>query len=455
MKTVVVGGGVAGLAAGYALAKQGHGVTLFEAGPILGGQVRTFEIGGGRIESFYHHIFRSDTEIIALLEELGLGDELDWIESKGAMNSEGRNYPFVGPLDLLRFDRVSLLTRVRLGLVAMWLRRTSDWRGYEGVRASEWIRSRVGREGYERVWAPLLRAKFGPYAEDISMAWFWGKIYLRFASRDGGLLAKERLGYLRGSFGQLVDALAAAIAVRGGELATSAPVERVLIEDGRVVGVEVSSEGGAGRARRVDADVVLAMVPSGVFAGMVPELELLDPEYSRLLGETRYQWASVLVLTLDRPLSEHYWLTMTDEDCPFVVAVEQTNFVSPETYGGRHVLYLSNYTSPNDPIIELDADEVFEWYEPYLRRINPNFDSSWVTERWLFVDRAGQPIVHSKYHEGLVPHRTAVAGLYLANTTQIYPEDRGQNYSIRMGQRVAELARIDAGERAAEDSPIS
>jgi len=452
VKVVVIGGGVAGLAAGYELAKQGHKVALFEAGSILGGQVRTFEIGGGRIESFYHHIFRSDSEIIALIGELGLGDDLDWIESKGAMNAEGRNYPFVGPVDLLKFDRVSLVTRIRLGVMAMWLRRTSNWRGYEGVRASEWIRLRVGREGYERVWAPLLRAKFGPYADDISMAWFWGKIYLRFASREGGLFAKEQLGYLRGSFGRLVDAMAAAIAVRGGELATAAPVQRVLIEDGRVVGVEVTSDGGT---RRVDADVVLAMVPSGVFARMVPELRELDAEYSRLLGETRYQWASVLVLTLDRPLSEHYWLTMTDEDCPFVVAVEQTNFVPPETYGGRHVLYLSNYTSPNDPIIELDADEVFELYEPYLRRINPDFDSSWVTERWLFVDRAGQPIVHSKYHEGIVPHRTTVAGLYLANTTQIYPEDRGQNYSIRMGRRVAQLAQIDAGERASEDESIS
>jgi protoporphyrinogen oxidase len=226
----------------------------------------------------------------------------------------------------------------------------------------------------------------------------------------------------------------------------------VLIEDGRVVGVEVPSDGGT---RLVDADVVLAMVPSGVFASMVPELEALDSHYAELLGKTRYQWASVLVVTLDRPLSEHYWLTMTDEDCPFVVAVEQTNFVDSSAYGGRHVLYLSNYTSPDDPIIELDADEVFERYAPYLRRINPDFEASWVTERWLFVDRAGQPIVHSTYHEGIVSHRTAVAGLYLANTTQIYPEDRGQNYSIRMGRRVAELARIDAGERAAEDAPVS
>ena len=152
MKAVIIGGGVAGLAAAHDLVKHGHEVALFEAGPVLGGQVRTFEIGGGRIEGFYHHIFRSDTEVIDLIDELGLGEDLEWIDSKGAMNAAGRNYPFVGPVDLLRFDRVSLLTRLRLGLAALWLRRTSNWRKYEGVRASDWITSRVGREGYERVW---------------------------------------------------------------------------------------------------------------------------------------------------------------------------------------------------------------------------------------------------------------------------------------------------------------
>ncbi len=452
MNAVVIGGGVAGLAAGYELSRLGYTVQLFEAGSILGGQVRTFEIGGGRIEGFYHHIFRSDTEIIALIEELGLADDLDWIESRVAMNAGERNYPFVGPLDLLRFDRVSFVTRVRLGLAALWLRRNKHWEGYEGRRASEWIRRYVGEEGYERVWAPLLRAKFGPFADDISMAWFWGKIYLRFASREGGLFTKEQLGYLRGSFGRLVDALAEAIRDRGGDLVTSAPVERVLVEQGRAVGVALPAEGGV---REVPADLVLAMVPSQIFERIVPELPSFDPHYAELLGATHYQWASVLVLAMDRPLSEHYWLTMTDPDCPFVVAVEQTNFVSPATYGGQHVLYLSNYTSPDDPIIAAAAHEVFEQYLPYLRRINPEFAPSWVSERWLFVDRAGQPVVHSRYHEGLLPHRTPIEGLYLGNTTQIYPEDRGQNYSIRMGRRVARLADINAADSAPAEAPAS
>ena len=439
MKVVIIGAGVAGLAAAYDLAGRGHEVDVVEAGPILGGQVRTFEVGGGRLESFYHHLFLSDTEIVALLEELGLGDELQWINSNVGLHADGKAYPFVGPLDLLRFDRVSLLTRVRLGLAALWLRRQSDWTKYEGKRAAEWIRRAVGKQGYDHVWGPLLRAKFGKHADDVALVWFWGKIYLRFASRQGGLFAKEQLGYLRGSFGRMVDALAVQIEARGGRLHLGTPVERVLVEDGRVTGVRLVG------GDHVAADAVIATVPSGLFAQIAPEVGAASPEYERMLQAVEYQWATVLVLALDRPLSPIYWLTMTEPGCPFVVAVEQSNLVPASTYGGLHPVYFSNYVDPGDPIIEEDADAVLARYEAHIKRINPAFDRSWIKGQWLFKDRAGQPIVHYRYHENIPPHRTPVAGLYLANTTQIYPEDRGQNYSIRLGRRVAQLLEADLG----------
>lgn len=447
MKVIVIGGGVAGLGAAYELLKRGHEVSLYEASPEFGGQVRTFEIGGGRLEIFYHHLFQSDSEAIRVINELGLGDDLVWIDSNVGLHGGGKNYPFVGALDLVRFDRVSLLSRIRLGLTALWLRRISDYQRYEGTRAATWIRRMVGEEGYARVWGPLLRAKFSEHAEDVSMVWFWGKIYLRFASRPkgglpliGSLLAKEQLGYLRGSFGRLIDGLVDACRRQGGNLEAGAPVERVLIEDGRAVGVVLPD----GREDRADA--VLATVPSGLFQKVVPDLAERGPagaQYASMLGQVQYQWATVMVLALDRSLSDTYWLTMTDDDAPFVVAVEQTNFLPPSTYGGNHVLYLSDYMSPGDPMVEMSADELLDLYEPWIKRINPAFDRSWIREKWVFRDRAGQPVVRVGYHEIIPPHRSPVPGLYLANTTQIYPEDRGQNYSLRMGKRVAQLVESD------------
>jgi protoporphyrinogen oxidase len=445
VNVVVIGGGVGGLAAAYELVRAGHHVRLFEASDTLGGQVRTFEVGGGRLEAFYHHLFYSDTVIRELIAELGLGADLDWIPSRVGFLSGGRVYPFVSALDLLRFSPVSLLTRVRLGLAALWLRRQSNWRRYEGRRAKDWIERWVGREGYARVWGPLLRAKFGAHAPDISLVWFWGKLYLRFASRPGGMFAREQLGYLSGSFGRLVDALVDAVRARGGSVAASQPVAEVVVEAGRARGVRLAS------GELVAADAVIATTPSPLFLRLVPGLETLPggPDYARRLAAVEYQWATVLVLALDRPLSPIYWLTVTDEDCPFVVAVEQTNFRSPAEYGGSHVIYFSNYTDPGDPLVDEDAEQVLARYEPYIRRINPDFDRAWIRERWLFKDRAGQPIVHARYHETIPPLRTPVAGLYLANTTQIYPEDRGQNYSIRIGQEVARLALADAAAMAA------
>lgn len=447
MKVIVIGGGVAGLGAAYELLKRGHEVALYEASPEFGGQVRTFEIDGGRIEIFYHHLFQSDDEAIRVIRELGLEGDLTWIDSNVGLHGGGKNYPFVGALDLLKFDRVSLLSRLRLGLTALWLRRVHDYQRYEGTRAAEWIRKKVGREGYDRVWGPLLRAKFSEHAEDVSMVWFWGKIYLRFASRPktglpviGGLLAKEQLGYLKGSFGRLIDGLVDACRERGAHMEAGAPVQRVLIEDGRAVGVCLPD----GREDRADA--VLATTPSGLFQKIVPDLDTMGVEgarYASMLGQVQYQWATVMVLTLDRALSDIYWLTMTDDDAPFVVAVEQTNFLPPSTYGGNHVLYLSDYMSPGDPMVDMSADELFDLYEPWIKKINPSFDRSWVRDKWVFRDRAGQPVVRMGYHQIIPPHRSPVPGLYLANTTQIYPEDRGQNYSLRMGRRVAELVESD------------
>lgn len=446
MRVVVVGGGVGGLAAAWELAKAGCEVRLAEAGPELGGQVRTFEIGGGRVESFYHHVFRSDEVLAETIAELGLGGDLEWIDSRVGMLAEGRVYPFTTAGDLLRFGRVSLATRLRLGLTALWLRRVSDPERYEGVKARDWIVSRVGEEGYERVWGPLLRAKFGRHAPEIAMTWFWSKIYLRFASRPGGLLAREQLGYLRGSFGRMVDALAAAIEARGGVVEAARPVRRVLIEGGRAAGVELEPREDGDAPERVEADAVIATVHSGVLPRIAPDL----PEaYRALLDGIGYQWATVLVLALDRPLSDIYWLTASDPGCPFVVAVEQTNFRDASEYGGQHIVYFSNYTDPGDPVVGEDAAQVLDRYEPWIRSINPAFDRSWIRGSWLFKDRAGQPIVHWRYREGIPPHRTGVEGLYLANNTQLYPEDRGQSHTMRIGVEVARMALADFAERTA------
>ncbi|MEX2236004.1 MAG: NAD(P)/FAD-dependent oxidoreductase [Dehalococcoidia bacterium] len=436
MKVGIVGAGVAGLAAALRLLEKGRDVDILEASPFVGGQVRTFETGGDRLEAFYHHLFKSDRQIIALIEELGLGEDLRWVESKVGFYHGGRIYNFVSPTDLVKFTPVPLLDRMRLGLAALYLRRQKDWQKYEDITAKEWIVRHVGQKAYDVVWGPLLRGKYGVFADEVGMTWFWGKIFLRFASREGGVTSKEELGYLLGSFGRYIEALAARIGELGGQIHVKSPVERVLVNEGRARGLRMGGE----MAGEHVYDAVLVTVANKFFMQMTPEL---PEEYAAILKGVRYQWASCLVLALDRPLSDIYWLNISDPEIPFVAVVEQTNFIEPDRYAGKHYVYLSNYVDEGDPVLKMDVDEVLAHYLPNIHKVNSAFSQDWILEKQFFKDPAGQPIITRNYSRNIPDHRTPIEGLYLANTTQIYPEDRGQNYSILMGERMADVIDSD------------
>jgi protoporphyrinogen oxidase len=431
MKVGIIGGGYAGLTTAYELAKAGHSVELFEATPELGGQARTFPVGGTRLEIFYHHLFLSDREILDLAEELGLSDRFDWIPSKAGFFHQGRIYPFSTPIDLLRYRPLHPINRLRLGLATLFLMRYRNWRAFEGTTADRWIARWAGRQAYEVMWRALLKGKFGDVYEQVSMTWFWGKIHLRGGSRKG--LGPERLGYPKGSFQILTDALAQAVEARGGRAHTNAPVRRVLTEAGRARKLLLEGERTVG-----PYDAIVATVPSPAFLAMVPDL---PSDYAELARSVRYQAALCLVLQLNRSLSPIYWLNISAADMPFVGAIEHTNYIPPEVYGGRHLLYLSNYLDAEHRLFSLSKEDLLREYLPGLKRINPAFDLGWVEESWRFADRGAQPVITTHYSQRIPPYRTPVAGLYLANTTQIYPEDRGTNYSVRLGQEVARLVR--------------
>lgn len=430
MRIGVIGGGVAGLTAAYELSRAGHEVALFERDAHLGGQAGTFEVVGTRLERFYHHIFGSDFDIIQLIDELGLGDRLEWLNSKVGFFHGGKIYDFVTPMELLRFTPISLVDRLRLGLITVYLRRYSNWQALEGLTAREWILKYGGKRNYDVVWGPMLRNKFGTSADEVGMVWLWGKIHLRLSSRKGG---KEQLGYMRGSYGVLIDTLEKRIVDSGGEVHTSSPVDDILVEGGVATGVRVGQQVHS-------CDRIVATVPSTVFLKMVPQL---PADYAKKLEDMRYQGVMVLVMVLNRSLSHIYWMNISDPEIPFVALVEHTNYVQPAVYGGKHILYVSNYLSTDSPLYSMGKEELMDHYLPHIRKFNPEFDAGWIESSYLFRDGAAQPIVGRNYSSKIPEHATPISNLYLANTTQIYPEDRGMNYSVRLGREVAKL--VDSG----------
>lgn len=440
MRVGIIGGGAAGLAAAYELTKRGHYAEVFEAAPFLGGQASTFAVGGGQLERGYHHLFVSDTAIADLIHELGLGHKLEWHESKVGLYHSGRIWDFATPMDLLRFKPLSLPQRIRLGLWTFILQKTRNWQKFEGVTAQEWLTRRLGAETYRTIWEPMLRGKFGEYYDQIGMTWLWGKIYLRVASRERGL-QRERLGYPMGSFGEVFDRLGARVVALGGAVHTSARVNRITIDErGNAAGLDGQLEGQEPAVRNYDA--VIATTPSYIFTRLAP---FLPADYRERLEQTRYLAAVLLILTLDRPLSEKYWLNVADRALPFVGVIEHTNMIDQSLYGGRHILYLTNYTPRDSALYRKSPEELLEDFVPHLQKLNPAFQRSWIREYYHHKVDGAQPIIGVNYGRQRPDHRTPCKNLYLANTTQIYPEDRGTNYSVRMGRQVARMVLADNG----------
>ncbi|MDB5101941.1 MAG: hypothetical protein JWM80_6362 [Cyanobacteria bacterium RYN_339] len=417
----MLGAGLTGLAAARDLAKGGHAVDVFEREPEVGGLARGFDVGGDPLERYYHHLFTHDTAFRALAAELGLADELQWLPSKMGTLRDGRLHAFGGALDLLRFTPLPFRERVRFGLGVLAARRQTDVAALEDRTAVDWLRETFGAKGLDVIWWPLLAKKFGPHADKVSAAWIWGKITLRGSSREHG----ERLGYMRGGFQRFHEALAADATKHGARIHLGVEATEL------TPGWHVSGYGPYER--------VLVALPTR------PLLRLagphLAPDERGRLERLPYRAAVVAVLTLDRPLTPYYWINVNDLDVPFGALIEHTNLISPERYGGKHVVYLSRYLGPDEPFYALPDAAVLEAFLPALTRFNPAFKPSWVQARWVFRDAFTQPVIPPGYPRVMPPLATSAPGLFLANMAHIYPQDRGMNYAIALGQRAAALMR--------------
>jgi protoporphyrinogen oxidase len=454
-RIAIIGGGFAGMTAAYELGKLGYQTFLFERRSELGGLAGTFPLEGTRLERGYHHWFTSDTHIVAQMEELGLGDRVQWIASKTGWFEQGKIWNMVSPVDLLRLGTLPFVDRLRLGLVVAYLTylqsSKSNLAKYEKITAAEWWKKFGGRTAWAKVWEPMFRGKFGAEAENIPMEWHWYKIVLRIGSRKG--MTKEALGYPRGSFQVLIDALADAIRKQGGKIFLGATVARVVVENGIAVGLQFADDEASQRAPRELApgessarfDRVICTAPSFAARKIVNEF---PPEYIAKMNAAKYMAAVLVILKLKKSLSPIYWLNIADRTIPFVATIEQTNFIPPEVYNNKRILYVSNYLDPASPYFQMSRDELFDAYLPHLQKINPQFSPDWVEEMWHFKEAAAQPIVPLNYSKMIPEYRTPIRNLYLANTTQIYPEDRGTNYSVRLGQEIARMVDEDVKREA-------
>ncbi|WP_449101560.1 NAD(P)/FAD-dependent oxidoreductase [Pseudomonas veronii] len=420
-RIAVLGAGPMGLAVAYQLARDGHQPIVFEADDRVGGMTAAFDFSGLSIERYYHFHCISDHAFLTVLDELGLADRMRWVETKMGYWYQNRLQPWGNPVALLKFRGLSLVAKFRYGLHAFLCTKRNDWRPLDNVEAKGWIRRWVGAEAWEVLWRRLFDYKFYDYTDNLSAAWIWSRI--RRIGRSRYSLFREKLGYLDGGSETLLQAIKNDIETRGGEIRLKSPVSRVVIENKQVQGVEVN-----GQVERFDK--VISTIPLPYVPRIIPDL----PDDILQRFQALKNVAVVCVIAkLRKPLTENFWLNTNDPDMDIPGLVEYTNLRPLD----QHIVYVPFYVPGEHPKFA-EPDQVFlDKVQRYLKKINPELLDEDFIELRASRYRYAQPICDPGYLDRLPPVSLPVKGLWVADTSYYYPEDRGISESIDFGRKMA------------------
>lgn len=424
-RIAVLGAGPMGLAVAYQLVQDGHHPVVFEADDRVGGMTASFDFGGLEIERYYHFHCISDSGFLAMLEELGLAGKMRWVETKMGYWYQSRLQPWGNPVALLRFQGLSFLAKFRYGLHAFLCTKRTDWKPLDHVEATGWIRRWVGEEAYNTLWRKLFDYKFYDFAEGLSAAWIWSRI--RRIGRSRYDLFREKLGYLEGGSTTLLNGMKAAIEAGGGEIRLKSAIQKVEIVEGAVRGITTV------HGDHEAFDRVISTVPLPYIPRLMPDL----PADILTKFQSIKNIAVVCVIAkLRKKVTENFWLNTNDDEMDIPGLVEYSN-LRPLEYT---IVYVPFYMPGEHPKFAEPDDVFLDKVRRYLKKINPALTDDDFLALRASRYRHAQPICDPGYLERIPPAKLPIKGLWVADTSYYYPEDRGISESIDYGRALAQDA---------------
>lgn len=422
----VVGGGMLGLTLAHRLAGQGHHVTLIEAADRVGGLASAWQLGDVVWDRHYHVTLLSDLRTRTILDELGLGDEVRWRETRTGYFADGRLSSVSNTIEFLRLPGLSPLDKLRLGGTIFYGSRVRDWRRLERTLVDDWLTRLSGRRVFERFWRPLLRAKLGDAHRDASAAFIWATIQRLYAARRTGM-KREMFGYVPGGYARVLEHFVQELHAEGVDVRLGRAVSAVRCAAGGAVDVEMAD------GSRLGFDQVVVTANPQIAARLCPDL---SPAEHERLGSIRYQGIVCASLLLDRPLSPYYLTNITDE-LPFTAVVDMSALVDGGDLGDHGLVYLPRYCAKDDPLQRANDDQVLEAFLPALARIYPEFRPERVVA--ARVSRVAEvfPLPTLRYSERVPPVASSVPGLHLVSSANIVNGTLNVNETVELAESTA------------------
>lgn len=428
----VVGGGMLGMTLALRLADAGHSVVLYEGADRLGGLASAWRLGPIVWDRHYHVTLLSDTELRALLRELGFEHEMRWVETRTGFYTDGQLHSMSNTLEFLRFPPLGLFDKLRLGGTIFYASRIRNWKRLESVPVADWLRRWSGARTCERLWLPLLRAKLGENYRKVSAAFIWATIARMYAARRTGL-KREMFGYLPGGYARLLERFAQVLVERGVEIRQGRAVASVEAVPG-VASLEnrVAVSCADGTAEAFDEVVLTIPAPTAarVCAGITQD------ERASLCG-IEYQGIVCASLLLKKPLADFYVTNITDSGVPFTAVIEMSALVDRAQFGGHALVYLPKYVAPDDDLFELSEEAIKERFVSALARMYPAFSASDVHAFRVSRVRHVFPLPTLDYSSRLPSIQTSMPGVYIVNSAHITNGTLNVNETVRLAESVA------------------
>src|SRR5258708_24098728 len=157
----IIGGGMLGMTLALRLSQEGHKVTIFESAEKVGGLTSSWEMNGIVWDKYYHVILMSDLNTRKILKEIGLENDLRWVETKTGIYSDGKLYSMSNIIEFFKFPTINLIDKFRLGLTIFAASKIKNWQRLENILVADWLTRWSGKRVFEKIWLPLLKAKLG------------------------------------------------------------------------------------------------------------------------------------------------------------------------------------------------------------------------------------------------------------------------------------------------------
>lgn len=420
----IIGGGIMGMTLAHRLTEAGHKVTIFEAAPELGGLVSSWKMGDIEWDKFYHVILLSDFRTRNILKDIGLDDKTEWVETKTGFYINGKLHSMSDTVEFLKFPTLNLIDKFRLGLTIIVASKIKNWKRLEKIPVTTWLKRWSGKNTYNKIWLPLLRAKLGDSYKKTSAVFIWATIQRLYGARRSGL-KKEMFGFVIGGYKTVIEEFKKTLIAEGVAIKTNHVAKEVINSKGNKPQISFTNN------VLEEFDEVIVTLPASISAKLCTGLLPIEVER---LNNIEYLGVICVAVLLDKPISNFYITNITDSQIPFTGVIEMSALVDNKYLGGKSLVYLPKYVVDNDPLFNESDENIKKYFIDNFKKMY-----SWLTDdniKFVGVARAKHVITVAKlgYSASLQDVKTSVPNVYIVNTSHIKDGTLNVNETIRVAE---------------------